>query len=501
MTLSAVVSASVGGAVLVDLTSRASTLSFGTNEHGFATLDAFYPCSLLEAFTIYDRAGLPHVAVTDNSTTVWEGRLEDVAIIPGGVRLKAFGYQRALSDTLYIATHTSAATSSIAAALVANVSSLNSTQLSTSTVLVSTNALAVTETYNDMRPADILSRIASYGDTSGNVWEWGVYDQRVLYFRQRGTVGRAWYVDATELTLERSINNLYNSVYAIYTNGTNAASRTTIETNSDSVSRYGIFRQAFVNSKTLNSSMAEYQATTFLTDSKDATPRAQIAFSSVYDASGGKWPLYMVRAGDTITIRNLPPTISTTVDKIRTFYVSRTEYSADSDTLSVEPTSYTPTIENQVSALESRISQVENDDGMYYETGTWMPSFAGTGTAGVFTYAAQVGFYTRVGRLVFYHGYIAITAIGTPPVGNMRISGLPFTVENTSSNYSPASFGFVYNFNFTAGALGLTGYTLPNTTQLYLEEFYDNAASNAIPAANFTNAACQLIFGGVYQTA
>lgn len=152
----------------------------------------------------------------------------------------------------------------------------------------------------------------------------------------------------------------------------------------------------------------------------------------------------------------------------------------------------------KIADLEARLSRLESDDRTRYSTGTWTPSFTGTGTAGVFTYAAQVGFYTRIGRLVFYHGYVAITAISTPPVGNMRISGLPVTVENTSSNYSPAAFGFVYNFNFTAGALGLTGYTLPNTTQLYLEEFYDNAASNAIPAANFTNTACQLIFGGVY---
>lgn len=154
----------------------------------------------------------------------------------------------------------------------------------------------------------------------------------------------------------------------------------------------------------------------------------------------------------------------------------------------------------QIAALQERLNRLEGDDRLRYTTGTWTPSFTGTGTAGTFTYVAQTGYYTRVGRLAFYHAYVAISAITVAPTGNVRISGLPFTCENSSSsNYASTAFGFIYNFNFTAGALGLTGYPLPNTTQIYLEEFYDNAASNAIPAANFTNAACQLIFSGFYQ--
>lgn len=330
--------------------SRIRELKLTSGAHGFESLVCIYVCDIAEAFEIYDRAGLPHVAVTDNGATIWEGRLEDVAIVDGGVRLAAFGYQRALSDTLYTATHTAANSSDIAAALVADVAATNSTQLSTSTALISTNALSVTETYNDMRPAEILSRLAGYGDTSGNLWEWGVYDQRALYFRQRGSAGRAWYVDATSLQLERSIDKLYNSVYATYTNGTNTTNRTAASTSSESVARYGITREAAVNSDKKDATIAAYQRDTFLADNKDATPRAQIAFDSVYDASGGKWPLYMVRAGDSITIRNLPPTISSTVDKIRTFYVARTNYSADDDVLTVEPSAFTPTIDNQIGA-------------------------------------------------------------------------------------------------------------------------------------------------------
>ena len=153
----------------------------------------------------------------------------------------------------------------------------------------------------------------------------------------------------------------------------------------------------------------------------------------------------------------------------------------------------------KIADLEARLARLESDDRTRYSTGTWTPSFTGTGTAGVFTYTVQVGFYTRIGRLVFYNGDLGISAISTPPVGNMRISGLPFAAENTSSNYSPAALGYIHNFNFSAGALGMAGYTVPNSTQVYLAEYYDNASAGAAPAANFTNANCYLIFGGVYQ--
>jgi hypothetical protein len=61
-----------------------------------------------------------------------------------------------------------------------------------------------------------------------------------------------------------------------------------------------------------------------------------------------------------------------------------------------------------------------------YEEGTWIPSVGGTAT-----YSAQVGFYTKIGRLVSVQGQIAITAIGT---GNTStISGLPFAAATVTA--------------------------------------------------------------------
>ena len=46
-----------------------------------------------------------------------------------------------------------------------------------------------------------------------------------------------------------------------------------------------------------------------------------------------------------MTIRNLPPTLSTAIDRIRTFRVSETRYDAMTNTLTVIPESPTPRVE------------------------------------------------------------------------------------------------------------------------------------------------------------
>lgn len=496
--------ASASGALFLDLT-NAQGVRFGTNEHGFSDFEAFYPCGLAESFRIYDRPGLPHVSVVGNGATAWEGRLEDVAIVNGGVRLKAFGYQRALSDapytglfsdtstnkwitwtteydssrrpelyaydfdnriwagltkgasygastdtyiaayytpntsTQYIAyfsgsyaynlpsgwtfrigsrnaassvvaftdittsggstaggsfAYTYAASlavttitfgiynsasvsytapsasesgayyakltspritsgasviypSDIAASLAAVYTNLPST----SSVLITSNPLDLqNEVYNDETGADILTRLAGLGSSAGSVWEWGVYDGGLLHYRARGSAGRAWYVDATALEVERTIDTLYNSVYAKYSDANGRTLRTAASTASDSVSRYGLTRTRKVNADTTSATQAGYIRDVGLTDGKDPSPRVGLVFDRLYDATGAQWPLWACMSGDSITIRNLPPSISSAIDRISTFRVSETDYDAMTDTITVTP-------ETPVPALDVMIAQ------------------------------------------------------------------------------------------------------------------------------------------------
>lgn len=133
----------------------------------------------------------------------------------------------------------------------------------------------------------------------------------------------------------------------------------------------------------------------------------------------------------------------------------------------------------------------------FYAQGTWTPAFSGTLTLGSYTYAAQQGFYTRIGNIVHVYGRIAISAIAVAPTGVMVIFNLPFTCSATTGAFGAVSWGYVSNLNLTAAAY-LTGLINTGESQIRLEENFDNGASGGLPAGNFTNTGCDITFFGSY---
>ena len=72
-----------------------------------------------------------------------------------------------------------------------------------------------------------------------------------------------------------------------------------------------------------------------------------------------------------------------------------------------------------------------------YEEGTFTPTISGSSSAGSGTYSVQEGRYTKVGNLVYVTAVMTWSAhTGT---GNMRLSGLPFTVLNVVGLEPPLS--------------------------------------------------------------
>ena len=103
-----------------------------------------------------------------------------------------------------------------------------------------------------------------------------------------------------------------------------------------------------------------------------------------------------------------------------------------------------------------------------YEEGTFVPTVRGSTVAGTGVYTSQVGFYTKVGRLVTISVNLSWTAV-TSGTGNLQFSGLPFIASNTSGAYNGISIGYVNNIATTAGTVlyGLVefGTTLITMTQ------------------------------------
>lgn len=67
-----------------------------------------------------------------------------------------------------------------------------------------------------------------------------------------------------------------------------------------------------------------------------------------------------------------------------------------------------------------------------YEEGTWTPGLTINSSAAGITFSTATGVYTKIGRQVRVSGVLQLTAKGAS-VGNVAITGLPFTALNTSA--------------------------------------------------------------------
>lgn len=160
------------------------------------------------------------------------------------------------------------------------------------------------------------------------------------------------------------------------------------------------------------------------------------------------------------------------------------------------------TLEKMAALLDSlaaRVADLERLEAGIPITGTWTPIWSGSGTAGVFTYVTQDGVYTLVGKLCYISARLSISAIGTPPVGNMRIAGLPFTCEATYNH--AISFGFISNRDNIVNTIQMTGLVGASSALITLWESIDNAAIQQVTATTFGNPNIDLILSGCYRTA
>jgi hypothetical protein len=231
------------------------------------------------------------------------------------------------------------------------VAGLNSAQLSASTALIQSPGLdLLDEDYVDAPIGDVLTHLASLGDTQTppRQWEVGVNRERLLYFRPQGYAARAWYVDATELDVLRSLEELYNAVFVTYQDASGRRLLSAAAVDTASITRYGVRRQAIISADTTSTTQANVQRDAYLQDHKDPLPQASFVFDTVYDASGGRYQLSDVEPGDTITIRNVPVNASATLDRVRTFRITHTSYDPIARTLAVEPEAPIPTLETML---------------------------------------------------------------------------------------------------------------------------------------------------------
>lgn len=240
--------------------------------------------------------------------------------------------------------------------LVAAISARNPSQLSADVSQVMSPGLALSDArFEDVYPSDIVTRLASLGDdgTEPRPWMAAVWAGKRLQFSPRGEWSNHWYVDVTGLEIERSFQDVVNAAYGVYREN-DRGNRRTAEAMAEGTYRSAVTRLAAVDTDTTSATVATAHRDAYLADSGDARPRARVRTTGLFDAMGAQYPLYRARAGDYLTLRNLPPELGD-LDNLRTFRIGSTRYNAETDELEPEPEMAIPSLAVLVARREQGV--------------------------------------------------------------------------------------------------------------------------------------------------
>ena len=131
-----------------------------------------------------------------------------------------------------------------------------------------------------------------------------------------------------------------------------------------------------------------------------------------------------------------------------------------------------------------------------YEEGTFTPEYAGSTTAGTYTYSNRKGHYTKIGDMVNVTIKLANINTSTAGTGSINITGLPFASANNSS-FACGSV-VLDSFNVSESTCSLAVFNYPNTAILTIQETRDNTADSAISAGdkvnNFADIFCTITY-------
>ena len=117
-----------------------------------------------------------------------------------------------------------------------------------------------------------------------------------------------------------------------------------------------------------------------------------------------------------------------------------------------------------------------------YEEGTWTMGVSFGGASVGVTTTNNTGTYTKIGRQVTVNGVLSLSSKGSS-TGDVKITGLPFTIANSNSNYAPVSLWLI-NISF---ANQFQAYGTKNATTIDLEEITEAGVVTDLSNADFAN--------------
>ena len=131
-----------------------------------------------------------------------------------------------------------------------------------------------------------------------------------------------------------------------------------------------------------------------------------------------------------------------------------------------------------------------------YEEGSFTPTVEGATTAGSGTYGNQLGYYTKVGRVVHFQIWIQVTShTGT---GTTKVMGLPFTSGGTGTASGSANLAYAANLTLSSGHVAIAQVQY-NGTWVVMQQYPTTGTATAIGVPVDSN--MQVKLAGSYMTA
>ena len=242
-------------------------------------------------------------------------------------------YYLKITDVTVWALQSNIDTGAIVRDLISTASAVSTNQLSSATVGVFAGKSTYDCVFNNTPYTDALAFVSAAGDSQNKEIEYYVTDDRALIYQRRGLYNRVWYIDESDFSLERGMEDVRNSIRASYKDAFGNEVFTDPVADNYSIDYWGLTRSVRVKSVGVNSTTATNVATTQVGILGQAVPSASMTITSVSDASGMRLPAYMLRANDIVVIRNID---YGSEDTLNSFYVAHTQYNAMNDSMTVE---------------------------------------------------------------------------------------------------------------------------------------------------------------------
>mgnify|MGYP005816011175 FL=1 len=129
-----------------------------------------------------------------------------------------------------------------------------------------------------------------------------------------------------------------------------------------------------------------------------------------------------------------------------------------------------------------------------YEEGTWTPALTFGGGATGISYHTQLGVYVKVGKMVWCGFYLRTTSNGSS-TGATNLTGLPFTVSNTSNAAYGSSLVTNYRSGFSSDHYP-GGYASKNGTHIVLVNLDpDSTETSGLTDSDWTDSG--LLYGSI----